>query len=68
MYNIKINLLLCFLSDSELFTTVLDMLSVLILSSQVVEVEKGEDNKKAYSNLIKKLKVGPFSYFLYFFS
>ncbi len=44
---------------SELLTTVLDMLSVLIHGTLVSEnSDKGEtENRKAYSNLIKKLKV-----------
>ena len=44
---------------SELLTTVLDILSVLTHGTLVPEnAEKGEgENKKAYMNLIKKLKV-----------
>ncbi|KAK6194758.1 hypothetical protein SNE40_000324 [Patella caerulea] len=44
-------------TNNELFTTVLDMLSVLIHGTLLSEEgEKGEENKKAYTNLIKKLK------------
>ena len=43
---------------SELFTIVLDMLSVLIHGTLVSEnSEKGDDSKKTYMTLIKKLKV-----------
>ena len=44
---------------SELLTTVLDILSVLIHGTLVPEnSERGEgENKKAYMNLIKKIKV-----------
>ena len=44
---------------SELLTTVLDILSVLIHGSLVPEnSERSEgENKKAYMNLIKKIKV-----------
>ena len=44
---------------SELLTTVLDILSVLIHGSLVPEnSERSEgENKKAYMNLIKKVKV-----------
>ena len=36
-------------------TTVLDMLSVLVHGTLVSE-EKGEENKRSYTNLMKKLK------------
>lgn len=47
---------------SELFTTVLDMLGVLIngtLASDLSSASPGgsEENKRAYMNLVKKLKV-----------
>ena len=47
---------------SELFTTVLDMLSVLIngtLAADMSSISQGsmEENKKAYMNLVKKLRV-----------
>lgn len=47
---------------SELFTTVLDMLGVLIngtLASDLSNASPGgsEENKRAYMNLVKKLKV-----------
>jgi mediator of RNA polymerase II transcription subunit 12 len=45
-------------SNSELFYTIMDMLSVLIHGTLVSEgSEKGEENKKSYMNLVKKLKV-----------
>lgn len=52
---------LCF-SNSELFTTVLDMLSVLIngtLAADMSSISQGsmEENKRAYMNLVKKLRV-----------
>ncbi|XP_076454432.1 mediator of RNA polymerase II transcription subunit 12-like protein [Babylonia areolata] len=44
-------------TNSELFYTVIDMLSVLIHGTLISEgQEKLEDNKKVYHNLIKKLK------------
>ncbi|KAM4693939.1 mediator of RNA polymerase II transcription subunit 12-like protein isoform 2-T2 [Discoglossus pictus] len=48
-------------TNNELFTTVLDMLSVLIngtLASDLSSVTQGgsEENKRAYMNLVKKLK------------
>ncbi|NXY15219.1 MD12L protein, partial [Atrichornis clamosus] len=48
-------------TNSELFTTVLDMLGVLIngtLASDLSNVSQGgpEENKRAYMNLVKKLK------------
>ncbi|XP_075058071.1 mediator of RNA polymerase II transcription subunit 12-like protein isoform X2 [Mixophyes fleayi] len=48
-------------TNNELFTTVLDMLSVLInktLASDLSSVPQGssEENKRAYMNLVKKLK------------
>lgn len=51
-----------FLPLSELFTTVLDMLGVLIngtLASDLSSASPGgsEENKRAYMNLVKKLKV-----------
>lgn len=47
---------------SELFTTVLDMLSVLIngtLAADMSSISQGsmEENKRAYMNLVKKLQV-----------
>lgn len=50
------------LSISELFTTVLDMLSVLIngtLAADMSSISQGsmEENKRAYMNLVKKLRV-----------
>lgn len=50
------------LSNSELFTTVLDMLSVLIngtLAADMSSISQGsmEENKRAYMNLVKKLRV-----------
>lgn len=49
-------------SNSELFTTVLDMLSVLIngtLAADMSSISQGsmEENKRAYMNLVKKLRV-----------
>ena len=50
---------LCNRANSELFYTVIDMLSVLVLSTLITDgQEKVEDNRKVYHNLIKKLKVG----------
>lgn len=51
---------------SELFTTVLDMLSVLIngtLAADMSSISQGsmEENKRAYMNLVKKLRVKPSS-------
>ncbi|XP_070173165.1 mediator of RNA polymerase II transcription subunit 12-like protein isoform X2 [Littorina saxatilis] len=44
-------------TNSELFYTVIDMLSVLVHGTLISDgQEKLEDNKKAYHNLIKKLK------------
>ncbi|XP_064639525.1 mediator of RNA polymerase II transcription subunit 12-like protein isoform X2 [Lineus longissimus] len=44
-------------SNSELFFTIMDMLSVLIHGTLVSEgSEKGEENRKSYMNLVKKLK------------
>lgn len=53
-----------FFSISELFTTVLDMLSVLIngtLAADMSSISQGsmEENKRAYMNLVKKLRVRP---------
>lgn len=50
------------LFNSELFTTVLDMLSVLIngtLAADMSSISQGsmEENKRAYMNLVKKLRV-----------
>lgn len=50
------------LCESELFTTVLDMLSVLIngtLAADMSSISQGgmEENKRAYMNLVKKLRV-----------
>lgn len=45
---------------SELFTTVLDMLAALIHTTQVSDTsssDRGEENRKQYLNLVKKLKV-----------
>lgn len=63
-----LNLLLLWFSPwllachSELFTTVLDMLSVLIngtLAADMSSISQGsmEENKRAYMNLVKKLQV-----------
>lgn len=51
-----------YLCKSELFTTVLDMLSVLIngtLAADMSSISQGgmEENKRAYMNLVKKLRV-----------
>ncbi|XP_055373234.1 mediator of RNA polymerase II transcription subunit 12 [Condylostylus longicornis] len=44
-------------TNSELFTTVLDMMATLVHSTLVTENETGrDDNKKLYNNLMKKLK------------
>ncbi|XP_076370100.1 mediator complex subunit kohtalo isoform X2 [Tachypleus tridentatus] len=46
-------------TDSELFTTVLDMMAVLIHTTQVSDAssgERGEETRKQYLNLVKKLK------------
>ena len=49
---------------SELFYTVIDMLSVLVHGTLISDgQEKLEDNKKVYHNLIKKLKVWELSNF-----
>jgi mediator of RNA polymerase II transcription subunit 12 len=42
----------------KLFNTVIDMLATLIHSTLVSDsqTEKGEENRKHYQNLIKKLK------------
>lgn len=53
--------------SSELFTTVLDMLAALIHTTQVSDTsssDRGEENRKQYLNLVKKLKVRIFSVFL----
>uniref|UniRef100_A0A4W3I9L6 Mediator complex subunit 12 n=1 Tax=Callorhinchus milii TaxID=7868 RepID=A0A4W3I9L6_CALMI len=49
-------------SNNELFTTVLDMLSVLVngtLAADMSSISQGsmEENKRAYMNLVKKLRV-----------
>lgn len=52
---------------SELFTTVLDMLAALIHTTQVSDTsnsDRGEENRKQYLNLVKKLKV---RYILFYF-
>jgi mediator of RNA polymerase II transcription subunit 12 len=42
----------------ELFTIIIDMLGVLIHGTLASDSsEKGEENKKVYQNLIRKLKV-----------
>ncbi|GFV97760.1 mediator of RNA polymerase II transcription subunit 12-like protein [Trichonephila clavipes] len=46
-------------TNFELFTTVLDMLATLIHTTQISDTsssDKGEENKKQYLNLVKKLK------------
>lgn len=64
----------CNFTLSELFTTVLDMLGVLIngtLASDLSNASQGgpEENKRAYMNLVKKLKVSVTSHhFQHFFS
>lgn len=63
----------CNFTLSELFTTVLDMLGVLIngtLASDLSNASQGgpEENKRAYMNLVKKLKVSVTSHhFQHFF-
>jgi len=43
---------------SELFTIVVDMLAILVHGTLAGELsEKGEENKKVYQSLIRKLKV-----------
>jgi len=43
---------------SELFTIVVDMLAILVHGTLAGEMtEKGEENKKVYQSLIRKLKV-----------
>ena len=50
-------------SNSELFYTVLDMLSALIHSTLVSDsADSVENSKKPYHVLIKKIKVGPVRY------
>ena len=47
-----------FVEFRELFTFIVDMLSVLIHGTLASDSsEKGEENKKVYQNLIRKLKV-----------
>uniref|UniRef100_A0A2R5LGN9 Putative thyroid hormone receptor-associated protein complex subunit n=1 Tax=Ornithodoros turicata TaxID=34597 RepID=A0A2R5LGN9_9ACAR len=43
-------------SNAELFFTVLDMLAVLIHTTQVSDSSSGEEMRKQYINLVKKLK------------
>lgn len=43
-------------SSAELFFTVLDMLAVLIHTTQVSDSSSGEETRKQYLNLVKKLK------------
>lgn len=60
---VYINIIYAFFS-SELFTTVLDMLAALIHTTQVSDTsssDRGEENRKQYLNLVKKLKVRIFS-------
>ena len=58
IFGIHIILIKYFSCFSELFTTVLDMLSVLIHGTLVGEgAEKGEENKRPYMALVKKLRV-----------
>jgi len=43
---------------SELFTIVVDMLAILVHGTLAGELsDKGEENKKVYQSLIRKLKV-----------
>lgn len=44
-------------SNFELFSTVLDMLAVLIHTTQNSDSLSGEETRKQYLNLVKKLKV-----------
>lgn len=60
---------ICHSTHSDLFTTVLDMLGVLIngtLASDLSNASQGgpEENKRAYMNLVKKLKVSVVSHHL----
>lgn len=58
-----------FFSSSELFTTVLDMLAALIHTTQVSDTsssDRGEENRKQYLNLVKKLKVRLFAFICIF--
>ncbi|KAH9370579.1 hypothetical protein HPB48_002490 [Haemaphysalis longicornis] len=43
-------------SNCELFTTVLDMLAVLIHTTQNADSMSGEETRKQYLNLVKKIK------------
>lgn len=58
--------LVFFLFYRELFSTVIDMLATLIHSTLVSDSqsEKGEENRKHYQNLMRKLK----KVFFYFYS
>lgn len=53
-----ITLVFFFLFYRELFSTVIDMLATLIHSTLVSDSqsEKGEENRKHYQNLMRKLK------------
>lgn len=56
--SVEFNTLLIVVSFSELFTTVMDMLAVLIHGTLASDnSEKGEENKRMYQSLIRKLKV-----------
>ena len=47
---------------SELFTIIVDMLAILVHGTLAGEQsEKGEENKKVYQSLIRKLKVCSFT-------
>lgn len=62
-YNKFILKLFFYFCFSELFTTVLDMLAALIHTTQVSDTsssDRGEENRKQYLNLVKKLKVRTF--------
>lgn len=50
----------------ELFSTVIDMLATLIHSTLVSDnqSEKGDENRKTYQNLMKKLKKVRFEHFI----
>ena len=63
---------ICHFTPSELFTTVLDLLGVLIngtLASDLSSASQGgpEENKRAYMNLVKKLKVSVVAHHLQHF-
>jgi len=55
-----------FILYSELFTILLDMLSVLIHGTLISEGAEKEENKRTYMNLIKKLRVRFISHLLLF--